>query len=66
MLLVLTPAKAEMVPIVALPFNQFLIQKGIGSSLLFVDTTGNYGDISLNKLPEGMIKQGQTVGKSVY
>lgn len=46
-------AEAMDLPIIALPFNQFLIQKRPGTSFSFVDTTGNYSDISLNKLPPG-------------
>jgi len=38
-------------PIIALPFNQFLIQKRGDSSFSFVDHTGRYNDISLNKSP---------------
>lgn len=38
-------------PIVALPHNQFMIQKDSNAKFSFVDTTGNYKDISLNKLP---------------
>jgi hypothetical protein len=45
-------------PIVALPFKQFLIQKRAGSSFSFTDTTGEYRDFSLNKLPTGLAAQG--------
>lgn len=44
-------AEAMNVPIISLPFNQFLIQRKSKSSFSFVDRTGRYGDISLNKLP---------------
>ena len=44
-------AEAMDLPIIALPFNQFLIQKKPNSSFSFIDHTGKYGDISLNKLP---------------
>jgi len=44
-------AEAMNVPIIALPFNQFLIQKKTNSTFSFVDHTGTYSDISLNKLP---------------
>ena len=44
-------AEAMDIPIIALPFNQFLIQKKANSSFSFVDHTGRYSDISLNKLP---------------
>lgn len=44
-------AEAMDLPIIALPFNQFLIQKRADATFSFVDYTGNYSDISLNKLP---------------
>jgi len=44
-------AEAMDLPIIALPFNQFLIQKKADATFSFVDYTGNYNDISLNKLP---------------
>jgi len=44
-------AEAMDLSIVALPFSQFLIQKKAGSSFSFLDLTGDYRDISLNKLP---------------
>jgi len=44
-------AEAMDLPIIALPFSQFLIQKRVGGSFSFIDTTGNYKDISLNKTP---------------
>lgn len=43
-------AEAMNLPIVALPFNQFVIQKTTDCSFSFIDTTGNYSNISLNKL----------------
>lgn len=43
-------AEAMDLPIIALPFNQFMIQKRPKASFSFVDTTGDYSDISLNKL----------------
>jgi hypothetical protein len=47
-------AEANDLPIVALPFNQFLMETRNDSSFSFIDTTGNYSDISLNKLPPGL------------
>lgn len=44
-------AEAMDLPIVAMPFNQFLIQKSSDTSFSFTDTTGTYNDLSLNKLP---------------
>jgi len=44
-------AEAMDLPIIALPFNQFLIQKRSDIPFAFVDYTGKYSDISLNKLP---------------
>jgi hypothetical protein len=44
-------AEAMDLPIVALPFNQYVLQKRSDSSFAFIDTTGKYSDISLNKLP---------------
>ena len=49
-------AEAMRLPIVALPFNQFVLQKRSNSTFAFLDTTGTYGDVSLNKLPAGVIK----------
>jgi hypothetical protein len=49
-------AEAMDLPIVALPFNQFVLQKRDKSSFAFIDTTGKYGNISLNKPPSGVIK----------
>lgn len=44
-------AEAVGLPIVALPHNQFMILKDSRAKFSFLDTTGNYQDISLNKLP---------------
>lgn len=44
-------AEAMDLPIIALPFNQFLIQKKQDTCFSFIDTTNSYGDISLNKKP---------------
>jgi len=44
-------AEAMDLPIIALPFNQFLIQKRDNASFSFIDITGDYNDVSLNKLP---------------
>jgi hypothetical protein len=51
-------AEAMDLPIVALPFSQFLMQKGPGATFSFTDTTGNYSDVSLNKLPAGLARFG--------
>jgi hypothetical protein len=40
-------AEAMNMPITALPFHQFLIERRDGSAFSFTDTTGNYGDVSL-------------------
>jgi Methyltransferase domain len=40
-------AEAMDLPIVALPFNQFLIQKKRNSKFTFIDLTGQYGDLSM-------------------
>lgn len=42
-------AEAMDLPIVALPFNQFIIQKKTNSAFSFIDITGYYCDISLVK-----------------
>jgi hypothetical protein len=42
-------AEAMDLPIFALPFNQFIIQKKINASFSFTDTTGNFHDVSLAK-----------------
>jgi hypothetical protein len=47
-------AEAMDLPIAALPFSQFLIQKRSDSKFAFIDTTGSYSDISLNRLPFSM------------
>jgi hypothetical protein len=44
-------AEAMDLPIAALPFDQFLMQKRNDSKFAFVDTTGACRDISLNRLP---------------
>jgi hypothetical protein len=44
-------AEAVDLPIVALPHNQFMIQNDSKMKFSFLDITGNYQDISLNKLP---------------
>jgi len=41
-------AEAMDLPIVALPFNQFLIQKKTDTSFSFIDYTGKHSDLSLN------------------
>lgn len=46
-------AEAMDLPVLALPFNQFLIQKSTEASFTFIDTTGDYADLSLNKLHPG-------------
>lgn len=38
-------------PIMALPHGQFLIKKDGKAKFSFLDSTGNYSDLSLNKLP---------------
>jgi hypothetical protein len=45
-------SEAHDLPIYGLPFNQFLIQKRSNSSFSFVDLTGSYFDLSINKLPK--------------
>lgn len=44
-------AEAMDLPIVAFPHNQFMIRKDSNEKFSFTDTTCNYQDISLNKLP---------------
>jgi predicted O-methyltransferase YrrM len=62
-------AEAMDFPIIAMPFSQFLIQKRVGGSFSFIDTTGKYGDLSLNKWPNRFRKRkrkqklGSKVGK---
>ena len=51
-------AEAMDLPIAALPFDQFLIQKDSNASFSFLDTTGEYADISLNKLPSNQPGKG--------
>lgn len=43
-------AEAMSFPFFALPFNQFLMQKTSSGAFSYIDTTGNYADVSLNKL----------------
>ena len=52
-------AEAMDLPVIALPFKQFLIQKNPEESFSFIDTTGEYGDISLNKLPAHISSSGR-------
>ena len=49
-------AEAMNVPIVALPHKQFLISKTAGVPHTFTDLTGDYFDISLNKLPPSFLR----------
>lgn len=42
-------------PITALPYNQFLIRKRVDEHFDFVDLTGHYHDVSLNKLPPSLV-----------
>ncbi|HSB03203.1 MAG TPA: class I SAM-dependent methyltransferase [Anaerolineales bacterium] len=51
-------AEAVDLPIMALPFDQFIIQKRSEASFSFFDTMGKYSDISLNKLPPRFGKDG--------
>ena len=44
-------AEAVDLPILTLPYNQFLIQKDSDAGFSFMDPSGRYSDISLNKLP---------------
>jgi len=44
-------AEAMNVPIAALEHGQFLIHKDEHADFSFLDTTGTYGDLSLNKMP---------------
>lgn len=44
-------AEAMNVPIAALEHGQFLIHKDEHADFSFLDTTGIYGDLSLNKMP---------------
>jgi Methyltransferase domain len=44
-------AEAMDLPIIALPFNQFVIQKRSDAKFAFIDTVGSYGDIGLNRYP---------------
>jgi hypothetical protein len=49
-------AEAMDMPIVALPFNQFVMQKADNATFQFVDPTASYRDISLNRLPLSAFK----------
>jgi hypothetical protein len=49
-------AEAMDMPIVALPFDQFIMQKVSNSGFTFADPTGSYRDISLNRLPLSVFK----------
>lgn len=51
-------AEAMSLPVMALPFDQFLMQKRPGASFSFLDTTGKYRDNSLNKLRFGLFNSG--------
>lgn len=51
-------AEATGLPVYALPHRQFAILNTPGVGFSFNDITGNYGDLSLNKLPKGWIKAG--------
>jgi hypothetical protein len=44
-------AEAVSLPIMAMPHKQFMIRKSREASFSFVDLTGAYSDLSLNKLP---------------
>jgi predicted O-methyltransferase YrrM len=44
-------AEAMDLPIMALPFNQFILQKRHESSFEFIDTTGKHRNLCLNRLP---------------
>ncbi len=46
-------AEAMELPIVALPFDQFLMQKRADACFSFTDTTGVYKDLSIKKLSSG-------------
>ncbi|MBN1883557.1 MAG: class I SAM-dependent methyltransferase [Deltaproteobacteria bacterium] len=52
-------AEAMDVPIYALPYNQFLIEKNCDKSFAFIDMTGLYGDTSLKNqlLPQLFFKR---------
>ncbi|HEX3599578.1 MAG TPA: class I SAM-dependent methyltransferase [Lacipirellulaceae bacterium] len=49
-------AEAFDLPIAALPFEQFVIQKRSSSAFAFIDTTNSHNDISLNRLPLSLFK----------
>ncbi len=50
-------ADAMDLPIVALPHSQFMIQRRAGATFQFLDTTGDYDDVSLNKAPPAFAAQ---------
>lgn len=47
--------EAMMLPIMALPFDQFVIQKTADAPFSFIDLTGTYKDLSLQELFSGQI-----------
>lgn len=49
-------AEAFNLPIAALPFDQFILQKGNSQSFTFIDITNRYSDLSLNRLPMSVFK----------
>lgn len=51
-------AEAMHLPIVGLPFDQFLIQRHPAAGFTFTDTTGKYGNLSLNRLGLGWANRG--------
>ena len=59
-------AEAMDLPILALDFSQFLIQKRTDAKFSFIDTTGAYEDISLNKLPRTFTRKIQDKIKSLW
>lgn len=56
-------SEAMGVPIMALPFNQFIIQKHTASSFVFIDTTGRHDDTSIKRPPR---VRGQSVVGNVF
>ncbi|MBI1194874.1 MAG: hypothetical protein GC138_03375 [Gammaproteobacteria bacterium] len=48
-------AEAHDLPIVATPFDQFVMQKRAGIGFSFTDFTGRYGDVSLSGLLNGPV-----------
>ena len=49
-------SEAMDLPIVALPFDQFVLQKRKNASFVFIDLTGCFKDVSLGKRPTGVKK----------